>query len=111
MFRFWDITLRLELIVLKIVRALRSGNVDLYVEGLTQIMPFFFALDRQNYQRWLPVHVRDMLALRDSNDDLWEQFKAGYFVAAKSGRLFSRMALDQAHEQVNAVLKGTGGKL
>ena len=36
-------------------------------------------------------------------------FDAGHFTAQKTSRLFSAIALDQAHEQVNACIKGDGG--
>ena len=37
------------------------------------------------------------------------EFVSGKFVARKSYRLFSAIALDQAHKQVNALVKGDGG--
>lgn len=63
-----------------------------------------------NYARWLSVHIRDLLSLPSEHPLLWEEFEAGNFVAAKSHKRFSKMALDQAHEQLNAALKGDGGK-
>ena len=35
--------------------------------------------------------------------------KSGYFVISKTQNQFSSIAIDQAHEQNNAVLKGAGG--
>jgi hypothetical protein len=96
-------------VILKLVRALRTANIDMYLEALVLIVPWFFSLDHQNYARWLPVHIRDLVNLVESDPALWELFKAGYFVAMKTGRAFSAIALDQAHEQANAILKGNGG--
>jgi len=110
MFRFWDIVLTLELIVLQIVRALRTGNFPLFNEAISRIVPYFFALDHHNYARWLPVHIRDNIEVEKRHPTLWAQFMNGNFVADKSGRLFSKIALDHAHEQLNATLKGDGGK-
>ena len=44
-FNFWLKTLSLELLLLRYIRSLREGNFKLYVESLTQIMPWMFALD------------------------------------------------------------------
>ena len=44
-FKFWSIILQLELSVLIYVRATQEGNFLLYIEALTEIIPWFFALD------------------------------------------------------------------
>ena len=63
LFYFWSLTLMFELIILIFVRSLREGNFDLYKDSLTMLIPWLFALDHPNYARWLPIHVRDMMAL------------------------------------------------
>ena len=109
-FKFWDTTLHFELAMLQLVRAFRSANFDLYVESLSRLIPWLFALDHVHYARWLSVHVQDRLSLDSTNPSLAEAFRAGMFVLNKTSRAFSSMALDHAHEQVNARLKGDGGK-
>jgi len=44
--------LSLEVLLLLYIRSLREGNFELYVESLTQIMPWMFALDHTHYSRW-----------------------------------------------------------
>ena len=68
-----------------------------------------FALDSQNYARWLSVHYRDMCELPFKHPDLCTEFQKGFFVVRKTQKVFSSIALDQAHEQVNAMVKGGGG--
>lgn len=41
--------------------------------------------------------------------DVYVELRNGSFVVHKTKRLFSSIALDHAHEQVNAVVKGEGG--
>jgi len=41
--------------------------------------------------------------------DVFREFKCGAFTAKKTGRPFSVISLDQAHEQINALVKGDGG--
>lgn len=47
--------------------------------------------------------------LEKTHPSVFEEFWAGGFVARKSKRSFSAIALDQAHEQCNARVKGDGG--
>jgi len=40
-----------------------------------------------------------------------KEFHDGNFVVRKTGRVFSIIAIDQAHEQNNALIKGDGGAI
>ena len=50
-----------------------------------------------------------MCALQDDAGDATAQFNQGKFVVRKPTRCFSRIPIDQAHEQDNAMVKGGGG--
>jgi len=108
-FLYWSSVLELELLVLSFVRSLRTSNFNLYVDYLQKLAPCFFAFDHTNYARWLPVHIRDMLTLGKTHPDVYNEFVAGKFTISKSGHKFSNIAIDQAHEQLNASIKGDGG--
>lgn len=111
MFRFWSTVLELELNLLAFIRAVRTSNFELYIETLTKMVPWFFALDHVHYARWLPVHIRDMTTLQQRCPEVYEEFVHGAFTSNKTGNAFSAMGLDQAHEQVNACVKGDGGAI
>ena len=70
---------------------------------------FMFANNNVNSARWLPIHLKDVLTLDEQHPQIAEAFLAGKFFIHKTGRTFSGMAIDQAHEQVNAIIKGDGG--
>ena len=108
-FLYWSRVLDLELCCLQLVRAIREANFAPYVETLTQIVPWMFALDHTNYSRWLPVHIRDMCELPVKHPNVFQQFSSGSFLVHKTKRPFSAIALDHAHEQENASIKGDGG--
>ena len=59
--------------------------------------------------RWIPVHLRDMSALESLHPDVHKEFLDGNFTVSKSERPFSALAINQAHEQNNACVKGDGG--
>ncbi|KAK3737069.1 hypothetical protein QZH41_013876, partial [Actinostola sp. cb2023] len=108
-FLYWDRVLELEINCLQLVRAFREADFFLYIEALINIVPWMFALDHINYARWLSVHIRDMCELPIQHPNVFRRFCDGSFVVHKSKRLFSSIALDHAHEQVNALVKGEGG--
>ena len=72
-------------------------------------LPWMFALDSHIYARRLCVHYRDMCELPLKRPDVYAEVRNGSFVVHKTKRLFSSIALDHAHEQVNAVVEGEGG--
>ena len=109
-FKFWSLTLKLELLVLSFVRSIRMGSFRSYKESIKSLLPCFFALDHTNYSRWLSVHLVDMFQLEEINTDIATDFKNGMFVVKKTRRKFSSIGIDHAHEQNNKCLKGDGGK-
>jgi len=53
------------------VRAICEADFLLYVDALTKITPWFFALDHTNYTRWVPVHLRDMVTLEMKHPEIF----------------------------------------
>ncbi|KAH3833881.1 hypothetical protein DPMN_107197 [Dreissena polymorpha] len=106
-FRCWNILIRWELLVLSLIRSLRNRDFALNVISLKRLVQFFFALNHQNYARWVPVHIRDMEHLPESVRGEFEV--NGNCVVKKTKKRFSSMPIDQAHEQNNEMVKGSGG--
>ena len=104
-FHYWFSLFNLELICLRLVRALFS----LYIDDLRQILPWMFVMDHSDYAKWLSVHYRDMCVLQSAHPSVYKYFIDGSFVVNKTTKLFSSIALDHCHERVNAVVKGEGG--
>lgn len=107
-FHFWCLIMDLQVLLLVFLSALRNGDFRLYLQSMKKMAPVFFALDHQNYARWLPVHIKDMMNLHIV-EYIFQDFQEGRFVLQKSERPFSKLALDHAHEQNNALVKGDGG--
>ena len=59
----------------------------------------------------LSIHIRDMVMLSEKKTGVLAEFKAGKFVIYKISNKFSAMAIDQCHEQNNALIKGSGGAI
>lgn len=108
-FLYWSTVLELELLVLDLVRSIREGKFLLYVQLLSKLVPWMFALDLTNYSRWLPVHIKDLVQIQEMHPSVYSKFEEGFFVVQKTQHHFSKIALDQNHEQMNEVIKGDGG--
>ena len=106
-FQYWDTVLQMEILGLIFVRSHRQQDFSLYVESLKALAPWFFALDHHNYARWIPIHIRDMESLDASIRHEFEE--CGHWVVQKTTNRFSSIQIDQAHEQNNALVKGSGG--
>ena len=106
---YWKSILEMQIHILIFIRALRESNFELYVVSLKSLMKWFLALDHYNYARWVSVHLFDLLSPENSFPDVYQNFKDGHFSFQKSNREFSSIALDQVHEQNNAVLKSVAG--
>ena len=91
------------------VRVIREDDFQLYVESLTKVVPWMFALDHTHNSMWLPVHTRDMMLLSQKHLNGLEEFRAGKLMVHKTDNIFSAMAMGQCHEQKNAIIKGSGG--
>ena len=65
------------------------------MESLKALAPWFFALDHHNYARWIPIHIRAIRNLKN--------------VVTVWSRKLLFYPIDQAHEQNNALVKGSGG--
>ena len=73
-FKYWNITLQIELLILTLVRSFRESSFTLYTEALVGIAAWMCALDHTNYVRWLLVHIRDMLALQSKQPEIYREF-------------------------------------
>ena len=107
-FQYWYTALQLELLLLIFLKSLRVADFHLYVYGLSKILPCCFASNHSNYARWLPVHLRHMRSLDQFLPHVASKFKKGLLTVNKTLRRFSSIAVVQAHEKNNAMVKGWG---
>ena len=104
-FQYWATVLELEMLVLVYVRSLQQASFAMYLAALTELVPWFHALDNTHYARWIPVHPRDMAALQMKHPGVARKCVAGNFTVRKTKNVFSSIPIDQAHEQNNALIK------
>ena len=91
------------------IRSERERDFALYVQVLKSIMKYIFAFNHYNYTCWLTIHIDDMMKLELLCPNVYKEFCSGNFVVRKAINAFSKIALDQAHERNNAIIKGVSG--
>ena len=61
-------------ILFAFIRSLRIGDWELHLASTKNMLPCFFAYDRQNYARYLSLYLAEMIKLRDTHPCIHEQF-------------------------------------
>ena len=103
-FQFWYLVLDIELAIFTVIRSFRERNFELYHYALYQMT---MSIMNDGFQ----FTCKTRWSLRTKHPDVASEFHKGNFVIHKSRRDFSAMAIDQAHEQYNAVIKGDVGAI
>ena len=98
--KYWLVILNFQIDYLVFVKSIKGRQVFALVNVLKSLVKWFFIFDQYNYSRWISVHLQDLLT-----------FVAGNFAAQITGRQFSRIHFDQAHEQSNKTIKSISGPI
>ena len=110
LFAFWDEYCSMVTTLLQFLKAERTGNWKLHLSSTAAMLPQFFAMDRQNYARYLPVYLADMQKLELTHPDVYKEFAEGNHSISRSWQPFSQVSTDMALEQsINADSKSSGG--
>ena len=93
-----------------LTNSFRERNWDLHLMAVRKAIPLFFAFDRVNYSRWIPLYFDDCLKLPEKYPLIYSQFKEGNFTVQHTKRPCSAVPVDQALEKAyNKTAKGKGG--
>ena len=106
----WQLIFNVEILLLLFFRSQREANFQLHTEVWRFFMKYYFVLDCYNYTRWLSVYLFDCKALKFTAPGVFIAFMDGCFLFQKTSTEFSRIPLDQVHEQNNAYIRGVAGE-
>lgn len=110
LFAFWDDYVTMVQLLLQFIRAERSGDWSLHLSAAAGMTPHFFAMDRQNYSRWLPVYLADMNRLLETHPTVHQELVTGNHAVSRSNQPFAQVWTDMALEQsINLDSKTKGG--
>ena len=109
MCNYWYLILTLQVDFLLYFRSTRESDFQLYIFSIKNLMKWIFAFGHCHYERWGIVHLFDLMNLHHTCPDIYRNFISGNFSFQKSYQQFSKMGLDQVHEQNNKKIKGVSG--
>lgn len=92
------------------IRSVRTGDWALHLEALEMFTNYFFAHDRLNYARMIPVYLAEMQMLHETDPEIFEEFQQGNWVVNKNAHIpFCAIGADTALEHINRSMKVSGG--
>ena len=110
LFSFWEEYIDMVMILLQFIKAERTGNWSLHLSSTAAMIPHFFAMDRTNYARWMPIYLADMHKLEVRHPNVFKEFSAGNHSVSRSQQPFAEVWTDMALEQsINLDSKSKGG--
>ncbi|KAK3734787.1 hypothetical protein QZH41_007919 [Actinostola sp. cb2023] len=109
MFKFANDYMKFVACIWMYLRATREGNWKLHLESLKALSKYFFAHDRLNYARMVPLYLAQMELIKSSDPNLHEEFMKGNFCVNKNDIPFCAIGPDHAIEHVNKIMKIRGG--
>jgi len=66
------------------IRAVRNGDWDLHLEALQSFVKYFFASDKLNYARIIPVYLAEMKIGKETDPEIYKEFQNGNWVVNKN---------------------------
>ena len=108
---FWMSYMEMVENVLLLTRATRTGNWELHVSAVRNILPWMFAYDRPNYARYLSAYYLEMCDLPQTHPIVHKALATGEFaVQRQESRGFAQVECDMCKEQTcNREAKTKGG--
>ena len=101
--KFWMIYIQLVYMFLRLDRACRTNDVDLFIFTLGEMISVFFSCNRPNYARWMTKYFLDLLNMENTHPGIRTNFENGALSIRRSDRAFARCPVDIVLEQtVNA---------
>lgn len=97
--RFWMIYIKLVQLHLMFLRACKTNNLRLFVYILGQMRYLFFACCRPNYARWMVRYFLNLVNVDTTHPGLRKILENGAFTINRTGKSFSRTAVDLTLEQ------------
>ena len=108
--RLWFQYMEMVAILQRFIKAERTGNWDLHLVAVREMLPFFAASGHNLYAKSAHLYLQKMDDLPKSHPDIHNSFQSGYHVVRRSNRYWAGLSTDLVIEQVlMRSLKTTGG--
>ena len=97
-------------ILRKFIKAERTGQWDLHLQAVHEMLPYFAASGHNLYTKSAYLYLQTMLNLKERHPGVYKKFQEGFHVVRRSERYWAGLSTDLAIEQVlMRSLKTSGG--
>ena len=97
-------------ILRKYIRAERTGNWDLHLQALSEMIPYLAASGHNNYTKSALIYLQRMSHLQEDHPEVYHHFQNGLHVIRRSDRYWAGLSTDPVIEQVlMRSMKTSGG--
>ena len=97
-------------ILMRVIKAERTGNWDLHLHTVREMLPYFLAAGHTLYGKSAYVYLNNMLELESQHPDVHTSLKLRKHVIRRSDRYWAGLSSDLVTQQVlMRSVKTTGG--
>ena len=97
-------------IVCKITKVQRTGNWILYVEAISECLPYFTSTGHYLYAKLVYLYLQSMNELSSANPDVYQMFMNGHHVVRRHCSSWAGVSTDLVIEkELMSPVKKTGG--
>ena len=82
------------------IKAERTGNFDLHLQSVLQMLPYFTSSGHHLYAKSAYIYLQTMQKLETSNKEVYQRFQQGYHVVRRNDRFWGGLSTDLIIEQV-----------
>ena len=108
--RLWLQFLEMVAILRRSVKAERTGNFELQLQCVKDMLPCFAASGHNDYLKSARLYLQQLLELRVTHPDVFQRFMKGHYSIRRSNRYWAGLSSDLVIEQVlMRSLKTNGG--
>ena len=72
------------MVMLSFIKPVRAGDWQLHLLSLELFSKYFFAHDKINYARMIPVYLAEISALKKTNPTIHQEFTNGNWVVIRT---------------------------
>ena len=109
MFQVFRQYMTMVLEMMMFVCAVRTADWLLHLQALEKFTKYYFAHDRLNYARMIPLYLAEMKALPLNDPDVYREFLDGNWVVNKNQSVpFCGLGADNGLEHINRSMKVSG---
>ena len=87
-------------ILCKFIKAEQTGNYQLHLQAVNDMLPYFAASGHSPYAKSAYVYLQTMSKLEETHPNVYQMFTKGYHVVRRSERFWAGLSTDLVIEQV-----------